>query len=302
VPKTLGSPLPPALVYWVYYSSAVFFLHALGHKAEPPKLCARENHASRARPLLLAVTTWLAATSATDSSKQGTKSTDAYDAYVAAQRSKTDKLAADGQAVDQWVCREQIEAVAKHFSSHVTIKTRFAFCHGTRSGREAVWFRELLPDVQTWGTELSPIAARSSPWTIPWDFHDVRPEWLGKLDFVYCNALDHSFNATLAISQWMSELHSDGALWSKGYNKASNSIDLFRGGSATLLSTICKAGPFTVINLPLPPWKPSAEIENRLKVSGRGWRSQRGDHAYVVRHSGRTQDSARPSPKDLCHG
>ena len=226
---------------------------------------------------------------------------DAYEAYVSAQRGKTDKLAANGTAADQWVCRGQIEAIAEHIRKHVTIKARFAFCHGTRSGREAVWFRELLPDIQTWGTELSPIAARSSPWTIPWDYHDVRPEWLGTLDFIYSNALDHSFNATLAIVSWMSEVSMDGALyihWSKDHDKKKSAIDLYRGSSSMLKRTICKAGSFTVSILDLPPWTPSKEMSEKIKAMGKSPKSKnRGDHAYIVRHAGRAQDST----KNVCH-
>ena len=222
--------------------------------------------------------------------------TKAYETYVRAQRNKTDALAADGQAADQWVGREQLEQIANHIRAHLTIKTRFAFCHGTRSGREAVWFRELLPDVQTWGTELSAIAAFSAPWTIQWDFHNAKSEWLGKLDFVYSNALDHSFNATLAITSWMSQVHQGGALyihWSDQNNKPSSATDIFRGGKSKMVSTICKAGSFHVSMLKLPAYHAPPEAAAKRKAMGLPpSRANRGDHAYVVQHGGSGNDSS----------
>ena len=118
---------------------------------------------------------------------------DAYEKYVAAQRSKTDKLSANGPSTWQWVSDEQIGVLTKYLQSHIVAKTKFALCHGTRSGRETTWFRTAWPEMQVWGTELSPVAAATAAWTMAWDFHLERPEWLGQADFVYTNALDHSF-------------------------------------------------------------------------------------------------------------
>lgn len=137
--------------------------------------------------------------------------TPSYEKYVMAQRSKTDRLSANGVARDQWVDRPQLAVVAEYVQKHLQLVTKFALCHGARSGREAVWFRELLPAEQVWGTELSPIAARHAPWTMQGDFHDERPEWVGAADFVYTNALDHSFNSSLAITRWMRQVHANGA-------------------------------------------------------------------------------------------
>jgi len=128
-----------------------------------------------------------------------------------AQRSKTDPLSRRGATGLQWVTRPQLAVIAEYAQKHLQLSTKFALCHGARSGREAVWFRELLPNEQVWGTELSPVAARSAPWTMQGDFHDERPEWVGAADFVYCNALDHSYNASLAITRWMQQVHTKGA-------------------------------------------------------------------------------------------
>mmetsp|Transcript_19770 Transcript_19770/g.32930 ORF Transcript_19770/g.32930 Transcript_19770/m.32930 type:complete len:110 (-) Transcript_19770:604-933(-) len=108
-------------------------------------------------------------------------------------------LSAHGQTSVQWVTRSQIDFIAQYIKNHVKLTTNFALCHGMRSGRETEWFRAAIPTQQVWGTELSPIAAKTAPWTFPADFHEQRPEWVRAADFVYSNALDHSYNATLAV-------------------------------------------------------------------------------------------------------
>jgi len=65
---------------------------------------------------------------------------------------------------------------------------------------------------------------------VPWDFHAVRPEWRGAVDFVYSNALDHSFNATLAISSWLEELAPGGAVLVTGAVHCYDDSYYYRGG------------------------------------------------------------------------
>ena len=199
------------------------------------------------------------------------KVSDEYTEYVKFQRGKTDWLSRHGQTATQWVKRDQIAKIVQHVRSHVDLVKHFALCHGTRSGRENLWFRELLGEVQTWGTELSPIAAMSSPWTIPWDFHKVRPEWKGAADFVYTNALDHSYNPSMAVSRWMSEVHSGGALYVQWSNihehTVPDKVDIFGASHEGLVRLLCDAGPFAVSLLPLPLDK------------------MNNHRAYVVRHN-----------------
>ena len=124
-----------------------------------------------------------------------------YVDYVAAQRSKTDKLAANGTATAQWVSKDQIATIVEYLKARNVARNNFGLCHGTRSGRENIWFRELWSTMQVWGTELSPVAASTASWTMPWDFHESRPEWLGQADFVYSNAFDHALYPSLALSR-----------------------------------------------------------------------------------------------------
>ena len=172
-----------------------------------------------------------------------------YDDYVRAQLNKTDALASKGHPM-QWVTLPMVSWIAGRIRSRISFRTNFALCHGARSGREVTWFRTQLPGVQVWGTELSLISSKTAPWTIPWDFHEERPEWKGQADFVYSNALDHSYNATLAILRWMAQIHDKGAVvihWSKGQIKLrTDSIDIFGPDYRMLVATICSAGHFAV--------------------------------------------------------
>lgn len=199
-----------------------------------------------------------------------------YTRYVEAQRKKTDGIALAGQS-GQWVVQETIQFIAKYVTQHLPLTTRFALCHGTRSGREAVWFRESLPGMQAWGTELSPVAAATAPWTMPWDFHAVRPEWRAAADFVYSNALDHSFNASLAISRWLEELAPGGAVlvhWAGGASKATGvhaETDIFSASYMTLMRILRAVGNVTeVVRLPTP------------QRSWYGGKVRRGQKLFVV--------------------
>ncbi|MEJ0015745.1 MAG: hypothetical protein WDN25_04115 [Acetobacteraceae bacterium] len=43
------------------------------------------------------------------------------------------------------------------------------------------------------GTEISDTATQSST-TIQWDFHEVKPEWLNSVDFIYSVSWDHRYD------------------------------------------------------------------------------------------------------------
>lgn len=199
-----------------------------------------------------------------------------YTKYVEAQRRKTDAIALSGHT-GQWVVKETIQYIAKYVAEHLQLTKHFSLCHGTRSGREALWFRESLPGIQVWGTELSPVAAATAPWTMPWDFHEVRPEWRGAADFVYSNALDHSFNASLAVSSWLEELAPGGAMlihWAGGASKATGvhkDTDIFSASYVRLMEIFSAAGNVTeVVSLPTP------------QKSWYGGRVRKGQTLFVV--------------------
>jgi len=94
-------------------------------------------------------------------------------------------------------------------------------CHGTRSGCEQKWLSEAL-GVEIWGTDISPLAAKN-PNTFEWDFHEVKEEWRNKFDFIYSNALDHSYNPDKAVTAWLECIRPGGLCvlhWSTGHKNS----------------------------------------------------------------------------------
>lgn len=80
-------------------------------------------------------------------------------------------------------------------------RPRFGICHGTRRGLEQKWFAEGL-GCKVIGTEISDTAT-DFPDTIQWDFHEVKPEWIGAVDFIYSNSFDHSYDPKKCLDAWM---------------------------------------------------------------------------------------------------
>jgi hypothetical protein len=211
--------------------------------------------------------------------------------YVALQLGKTDNtIGRDGTIPWQWVFEAEIEVVALFAKTRLPLANQFALCHGTRSGREVLWFRKHLPRMQAWGTELSPKVAALSPWTIAQDFHDVRPEWRGAADFVYSNSLDHSYNATHALAQWMVEVAPGGALfvhwtslnWSR---RGKPSQDLFTATDQELHHIVRQAG-FAVVDV--------IRFNLYNRTNGADWQHR---HLFVIaRHGEQAKRPWRPPP------
>jgi hypothetical protein len=106
-----------------------------------------------------------------------------------------------------WVKEENIEFLSKYIKTLVG-NPAFGICHGTRRGKEQEWFAKYL-GCKVIGTEISD-TANQFPNTIQWDFHKVKPEWLGNVDFIYSNSFDHSFNPQECLAAWMSCLKKGG--------------------------------------------------------------------------------------------
>lgn len=90
-------------------------------------------------------------------------------------------------------------------------RTLIQICHGVRNGSEVAWLRNSLK-IEVIGTEISDSATLFSD-VIQWDFHNVKPEWIGAVDFIYSNALDHSFSPKACIAAWVSCLKAAGRLF-----------------------------------------------------------------------------------------
>lgn len=127
-----------------------------------------------------------------------------YEQYKKAQvdgnKKKIDKV---------WALEENIKFLAEYFTKKIPGGVKFGLCHGTRRGVEQEWFSKYIPGAEVIGTEISDTATQF-PKTIQWDFHEVKPEWVGKVDFIYSNSYDHSFDPKKCINAWMSCLKPGG--------------------------------------------------------------------------------------------
>lgn len=112
---------------------------------------------------------------------------------------------------NQFVPEEHI-AILSRYMLDQGAKPVTGICHGTRRGNEQVWFRQYLgPQAEVFGTEISDTATEF-PHTIQWDFHEVDPAWLGKMDLVYSNSWDHAHDPERAFAGWISCLKPGGYL------------------------------------------------------------------------------------------
>lgn len=81
------------------------------------------------------------------------------------------------------------------------IKVGFVLCHGTRNGAELGYFKHSLPGATVLGTEISDTATQFRD-TIQWDFHEVKPEWIEKVDLLYSNSWDHTYDPIKLFKAW----------------------------------------------------------------------------------------------------
>lgn len=100
-----------------------------------------------------------------------------------------------------WVQQESIDFLSRYIKDHLGAP-KFGICHGTRRGLEQAWFAERL-NCKVIGTEISDTATQFAN-TIQWDFHEVKPEWVGVVDFIYSNSFDHSYDPEKCLNAWMS--------------------------------------------------------------------------------------------------
>ncbi len=62
------------------------------------------------------------------------------------------------------------------------------------------------------GTDISETATQF-PGVVVWDFHEVNPDWLGRFDFVYTNALDQAAEPERALAAWAGQLAPGGRVY-----------------------------------------------------------------------------------------
>lgn len=106
-----------------------------------------------------------------------------------------------------WAIEENIAFLSNYLNLRMD-SIQFGICHGTRRGKEQEWFSKYL-GCKVIGTEISDTATQF-PCTIQWDFHDVKPEWVESVDFIYSNSFDHSYDPERCLNAWMSCLRKGG--------------------------------------------------------------------------------------------
>jgi len=127
-----------------------------------------------------------------------------------------------------WVDRRTIEIISAKHDSVTKI-----LCHGTRNAKEQKYFQEFFPTAEILGTEISPTADQF-PMTVQWDFHEVNADWVGSMDIVYSNAIDHSYDPVLALRTWANQLAPNGRLYVEhayapedNYARASDPLEIY---------------------------------------------------------------------------
>lgn len=106
-----------------------------------------------------------------------------------------------------WVKEDNIRFVSDYITQHIALP-ELGICHGTRQGNEQLWFRKYL-GCEVFGTEISETAGQFDH-TIQWDFHEVKPEWIDSIDFIYSNSFDHTYDPEKCLNAWMRCLKPNG--------------------------------------------------------------------------------------------
>ena len=149
-----------------------------------------------------------------------------------------------------WVGADTITAVARHIQENLP-NASFGLCHGTRRGVEQAELGKIL-GIDVLGTEISD-TAENFPNTIQWDFHNVKDEWVGDVDFIYSNSLDHSYNPELAMGRWMSCLKTGGLCfidWSDEHGDSHvNDLDCFGATIEEMRDFLSKFGGLSEIRI-----------------------------------------------------
>jgi hypothetical protein len=175
------------------------------------------------------------------------RSFDTYADYVDRQRRTT-----QAKKAKVWVLESELAIIAADIRQQAPYAT-FGICHGVRTGAEVDYLSKAL-GCMVLGTDLEPSEHDS---VIQWDFHEVKPDWLGAADFIYSNSLDHSYDPEMAVARWLSCLSPSGRCyihWSPSHDRPKFGIfggDCFqasREGYAALL------GEVGTVDRVIPTW------------------------------------------------
>jgi hypothetical protein len=153
-----------------------------------------------------------------------------------------------------------------------------------RNGWEVQKFRSLLPGTEVIGTEISDTATQFEH-VIRWDFHDVKDEWIGNVDFIYTNSWDHSYDPELSLDQWMRCVKPSGRCfieWFSGANELGNAgADCFSASDDEYRQLIEKKYEVeSVLEIPGSAWKRKLKELKLTRIVSLGMPKK----IFVIRH------------------
>ena len=107
----------------------------------------------------------------------------------------------------QWCEEKEIAFLSDYLLKNYN-DVKLGICHGSKQGNEQKWFSQYT-NAHVIGTDITDIA-ETYPNTICWDFHNVKPEWISNIDFIYSNAFDHTPYPNDCLKAWMSCVKNNG--------------------------------------------------------------------------------------------
>tara|TARA_B100001564_G_C20552260_1_gene629676 strand:+ start:245 stop:874 length:630 start_codon:yes stop_codon:yes gene_type:complete len=133
-----------------------------------------------------------------------------------------------------WVDTNGIRGLVSYIKDY-NPDVSFGICHGTRRGVEQEEFNNTFEaidmNVNVIGTEIAKDAETRFKNTIEWDFHEVKDDWSGNVDFIYSNSFDHSYDPEKALDSWMECLNDKGLCfieWSGDSNAPARPMDPYQ--------------------------------------------------------------------------
>jgi hypothetical protein len=130
-----------------------------------------------------------------------------YQAYLKAQIEATKQKAPIKKT---WELEENIKYLCGVIKDLVP-RAKNILVHGSRNGEEQKWFRKYLKGCIAFGSEICP-ELKDIPNTVIWDFNKVNPDWIGRMDVIFTNSLDHVYNPVETVPIWLKQLTSRGRL------------------------------------------------------------------------------------------
>ena len=152
----------------------------------------------------------------------------------------------------------EIRLASEYLKSHglVESKETKGICHGARNGLESDEFKKHFPIANIIGTDLNPMQGKGAYYTpiteiVKWDFSKENPVWIGNMDWVYSNSLDHSATPEETIKTWIHQLKPTGFLFLQWLleNGGVKSGDCFSCSAHELIRMINRTGIAVVTDI-----------------------------------------------------